>query len=224
MIFQAAMNSLNPIQRVEDQIIEAIRTHAPQTTPQEAAERVDQLFAQVDIPGYRKSDYPHQFSGGMRQRAVIAMALACQPAMIIADEPTTALDVIVQNQILKLLCRLRDDSGMGILLISHDIAVVADVCSDIGVLYAGQLVELGSKQEVFSAPAHPYTRALLRAHIALTDHPRGPAPLPGQGPDLIQPPDGCRFCQRCPAAETSCEKQSPVWKTLSPTHRVRCCR
>ena len=223
MIFQAAMNSLNPIQRVEDQIIEAIRTHAPQTSKNEATARVTELFAQVGIPDQRRKDYPHQFSGGMRQRAVIAMALACQPAMIIADEPTTALDVIVQNQILKLLRQLRDDADMSILLISHDIAVVADVCDDIGVLYAGQLVELGSKREVFGTPAHPYTQALLKAHITLEDHHGGPAALAGQSPDLIEPPDGCRFCVRCAEAGATCERQAPAWRALSPTHRVRCC-
>ena len=225
MIFQAAMNSLNPIQRVEDQIIEAIRTHAPQTSRNEAAARVAELFRQVGIPDQRRKDYPHQFSGGMRQRAVIAMALACRPALIIADEPTTALDVIVQNQILKLLRQLRDEADMSILLISHDIGVVADVCDDIGVLYAGQLVEWGSRGEVFDAPAHPYTKILLNAHVTLVDgHDGQPAVLEGHGPDLVDPPEGCRFCQRCPQAGTACEKQPPAWRILSPTHRIRCCR
>lgn len=224
MIFQAAMNSLNPIQRVEDQIIEAIRTHAPQISNNEAGDRVAELFRQVGIPEQRRKDYPHQFSGGMRQRAVIAMALACRPAMIIADEPTTALDVIVQNQILKLLCQLRDEANLGILLISHDIAVVADVCDDIGVLYAGQLVELGSKREVFDTPAHPYTQALLKAHITLADHQGQAAVLAGQGPDLIEPPEGCRFCERCSQAGITCERRPPAWRALSPTHGIRCCR
>jgi peptide/nickel transport system ATP-binding protein len=224
MVFQAAMNALNPLQRVEDQIIEAIRIHTPQTSRREAAARVAELFRQVGIADHRKRDYPHQFICGMRQRAVIAMALACRPAIIIADEPTTALDVIVQKQILQLLRRLRDESGMSVLLISHDIAVVADVCDDIGVLYAGQLVELGSRREVFDTPAHPYTRALLKAHITLANHQGRPAALAGQSPDLVQLPEGCRFCERCPQAGWSCEQQPPAWKTLSATHRVKCCR
>ena len=222
MVFQGAMNSLNPIQRVERQIIEAIRTHAPQTSLQAAAARVTELLAQVGIGNARRRDYPHQFSGGMRQRVVIAMALACHPAMIIADEPTTALDVIVQRQILKLLRRLRDDTGMSILFISHDIAVVAEVCDDIGVLYAGQMVEVGSRQEVLEAPAHPYTQALLKAYTGLADRRAQPALIAGGGPDQIRLPEGCRFKAHCPHAGISCIEQPPVWQNLSPTHRVRC--
>ena len=224
MVFQGAMNSLNPIQRVERQIIEAIRTHAPQTSLQAAAARVTELLAQVGIGNARRRDYPHQFSGGMRQRVVIAMALACRPAMIIADEPTTALDVIVQRQILKLLRRLRDDTGMSMLFISHDIAVVAEVCDDIGVLYAGQMVEVGSRQEVLEAPAHPYTQALLKAYTGLADRRVQPALMTGGSPDLIRLPEGCRFKAHCPDAGISCIEQSPVWQNLSPTHRVRCGR
>jgi peptide/nickel transport system ATP-binding protein len=224
MVFQGAMNSLNPIQRVEKQIIEAIRTHAPQTSLEAAAARVSELFSQVGIADARRRDYPHQFSGGMRQRVVIAMALACRPAMIIADEPTTALDVIVQRQILRLLRQLRDEAGMSILFISHDIAVVAEVCDDIGVLYAGQLVEMGSRQEVLDTPAHPYTQSLLNAYTGLADGRVHPGPPAGRAPDLVRPPEGCRFGGQCPDAETSCTAQPPVWQDLSPTHRVRCGR
>ena len=224
MIFQAAMNALNPIQRVEDQIMEAILTHTPDMGRDEAAARVAELFSQVGIPDQRRRDYPHQFSGGMRQRAVIAMALACRPNLIIADEPTTALDVIVQDQILKLLRRLRDDSGMSILLITHDIAVAADVCDDIAVLYAGQVVESGSRSEIFDAPAHPYTRALLSAYITLADPPDEAVALSGPSPDPIEPGQACRFNDRCCDAAIACREQPPAWKLLSPTHRVRCCR
>ena len=224
MIFQAAMNAMNPIQRVEDQIMEAILTHFPHMPRDEAQSRVAELFSQVGIPEQRRKDYPHQFSGGMRQRAVIAMALACSPGLIIADEPTTALDVIVQDQILKLLRRLRDDSGMSILLITHDIAVAAEVCDDIGVLYAGQIVELGSRHEIFDSPWHPYTRALLNDYITIADPPGEAAVLTGKSPDPIDPGKACRFNDRCRQAEKNCREQPPTWKVLSPTHRVRCCR
>jgi peptide/nickel transport system ATP-binding protein len=224
MIFQAAMNSLNPLQRVEDQILEAIWTHAPQTTTEEARSRVAELFDQVGIPARRRRDYPHQYSGGMRQRAVIAMALACRPALVIADEPTTALDVIVQDQILKVLQQLRNKEGLSILLISNDIAVVADVCDDIGVLYAGQLVELGSRREVFEAPAHPYTKALLNAHITLAGPKSRPAAPTGQRAGSAVYAKGCLFCECCSEACSACQEQMPAWKPLSDTHHVRCCQ
>lgn len=159
----------------------------------------------------------------MRQRAIIAMALACSPAIIIADEPTTALDVIVQDQILKTIARLQKEADIGILFISHDISVVADVCHQIGVMYAGQLVEMGTRHEVFGAPAHPYTRALLAAHITLRQDRKPPQALNGQSPDLSQAPDGCRFCQRCSESVTQCARQSPEPVLLSPTHWARCC-
>jgi len=183
MVFQAAMNALNPVKRVEDQVMEAVRTHLPELGTPEAARQVRQWFARVGIPDNRRRDYPHQYSGGMRQRAVIAMALSCHPALVIADEPTTALDVIVQDQILSLLGSLRRARDMSILLISHDISVVADVCDRIGVLYAGRMVESGTRREVFEAPAHPYTRTLLAAHITLADRrgtPKNRVP-PGAG-------------------------------------------
>jgi peptide/nickel transport system ATP-binding protein len=224
MIFQAAMNSLNPLQRVEDQILEAIWTHAPHTTTEDARNRVAELFNQVGIPAHRRRDFPHQYSGGMRQRAVIAMALACRPDLVIADEPTTALDVIVQDQILKVLQQMRKKEGLSILLISHDIAVVADVCDDIGVLYAGQLVEMGSRREVFEAPAHPYTKALLNAHITLAAPKSGPAVPTGKTVISAGVNTGCRFCEHCSEAGPTCPEQMPVWKSLSDTHRVRCCQ
>ena len=223
MIFQAAMNAMNPIQRVGEQICEAIHFHEPDVSKSAIRTRVDELFDLVGIPQTRQQDYPHQYSGGMRQRAVIAMALACRPQIIIADEPTTALDVIVQDQILETLKQLQQALGIGIILISHDIAVVADTCNHIGVMYAGQLVELGTRSEVFSSPAHPYTKALLAAHITLNDDHIDPTAIPGQSPDLIVMPEGCRFCDRCPCKGDSCSIQAPQWQILTPTHKIRCC-
>jgi peptide/nickel transport system ATP-binding protein len=223
MIFQAAMNAMNPIQRVGEQIAEAIRFHEPHLSGTDVQNRVDELFDLVGIPQSRHKDYPHQYSGGMRQRAIIAMALACRPEIIIADEPTTALDVIVQDQILRTLRKLQRTLGIGIVLISHDIAVVADTCNHIGVMYAGQLVELGTRSEVFSAPAHPYTQALLAAHITLDSDRRDPVPIAGKTPDMAGLLPGCRFCDRCPCKGDFCSIEPPQWQYLTPTHKIRCC-
>jgi peptide/nickel transport system ATP-binding protein len=223
MIFQSAMNAMNPIQRVGEQIAEAIRYHEPVPPGPELRNRVDELFDLVGIPKARQKDYPHQYSGGMRQRAIIAMALACSPEIIIADEPTTALDVIVQDQILQTLRKLQRTLGIGIVLISHDIAVVADTCNHIGVMYAGQLVELGTRSDVFYTPAHPYTQALLAAHITLDSNRRDPVPIPGKAPDMVELPPGCRFCDRCPCKGDSCSIDRPHWQNLTATHKIRCC-
>ncbi len=223
MIFQAAMNALNPIQRVGQQIAEAIQFHEPGISSAEAKDRVADLFSMVGIPSHRRNDYPHQYSGGMRQRAVIAMALSCSPDVIIADEPTTALDVIVQDQILETIRALQQKLGIGILFISHDISVVADVCHMIGVMYAGELVEVGTREEVFLSPAHPYTRSLLAAHITLSAAHK-PKPIPGQCPDQVSPEMGCRFCSRCDCSGETCKIEAPQWRTLSDTHKIKCCQ
>ena len=222
MIFQAAMNALNPVQRVQDQIAEAILTHYPNLEKDEALERVEALFQLVGLPKDRMRDYPHQYSGGMKQRAIIAMALSCNPKLIIADEPTTALDVIVQHQILEETKNLQKELNISIIFISHDISIVADVCNDIGIMYAGQLVEYGYKEEVFDSPTHPYTRALLSSYPTLTGEKRSLVPIPGETPTLIQPPSGCRFCERCVGAESSCKLGSPAWMEITPTHHVLC--
>ncbi len=224
MIFQAAMNALNPVQRVGDQIIEAIRLHEPTFTREGAAARAATLFSLVGIDPERLSDYPHQYSGGMKQRAIIAMALACEPEIIIADEPTTALDVVVQAQILKEIRRIQEELDVGILFISHDIAVVAEVCSHIAVMYAGQIVEKGTRSEVFETPAHPYTQALLDAYLTIEEEDAAlPLPLPGESPELVRPPAGCRFCERCDRALDVCRIEQPRWISLTPSHRVLCC-
>ncbi len=223
MIFQAAMNALNPIQRVGDQIMEAIRLHEPEVSAAQAAERIESLFTLVGIEPERSRDYPHQYSGGMKQRAIIAMALACRPEVIIADEPTTALDVIVQAQILAEIRRVQKEMDVAVLFISHDIAVVAEVCRRIAVMYAGQIVEQGTREEVFETPVHPYTRALLEAYLTIEEEDATlPEPMSGETPNLTMPPKGCRFYNRCSQADVGCRQEPTEWATLSPTHRVLC--
>jgi peptide/nickel transport system ATP-binding protein len=167
------------------------------------------LFHLVGLDPALMDRYPHEYSGGMRQRAIIAMALACQPDLIIADEPTTALDVIVQDRILRELKRIQQELGLSLLYITHDVAVVAEVAGEVGVMYAGELVELGSTQEVFGAPIHPYTAALLSSFPSIRGEKRPLAALPGEPPSLLAPPPGCRFHPRCPYASQQCREQSP---------------
>jgi len=224
MIFQAAMNALNPVHRVADQIAEAILTHTPDLSKEEALNQVEELFQLVRIPKNRLRDYPHQYSGGMKQRAIIAMALACRPQLIIADEPTTALDVIVQDQILNEAKNLQKEFNISMIFISHDISVVADVCHDIGVLYAGQLVEYGSREEVFNFPTHPYTKALLSSFLTLMEETAQLEPIQGETPNLLNLPSGCRFCDRCLEATDSCKSEAPIWVDISPTHKAFCNR
>jgi len=224
MIFQAAMNALNPVQRVGNQIAEAILVHYPSLEKEAALAQVEGLFDLVGIPRERITDYPHQYSGGMRQRAVIAMALSCRPKMIIADEPTTALDVIVQDQILEEVKALQREFHIGIIFISHDISIVADMCHQIGVMYAGQLVEFGPWRAVFETPAHPYTKALLASFPTLTGKKSDLMPIPGETPNLTRPPVGCRFHDRCPAAQAFCRTTLPQWVDMDSGHRALCCR
>ena len=209
MIFQAAMNSLDPVHRVGDQIIEALEAHDMFTTMAEARETVDRLFRLVGLDPRLTGQYPHEFSGGMRQRAVIAMALACQPDVVIADEPTTALDVIVQDRILRQIKEIQRDLNMSMIYITHDIAVVAEVTDRIGVMYAGKLVELGSTAQVFNSPIHPYTKALLSVFPSIRGGKRPLATLGGEPPNLVDPPSGCRFHPRCPYATDICQREEP---------------
>jgi len=224
MIFQAAMNALNPVQRVGNQIAEAISVHDPSLGKEETLAQVEALFELVGIPRDRLRDYPHQYSGGMKQRAVIAMALACRPKLIIADEPTTALDVIVQDQILGEIKDLQKEFNLSIIFISHDISIVADMCDDIGVMYAGQLVEFGPREEVFETPFHPYTKALLSSFPTVTGKKSDLIPIPGETPNLVNPPAGCRFCDRCSSPGSSCKMEAPVWVDTGPRHKTLCCR
>ena len=222
MIFQAAMNAMNPVQRVGDQIAEAILVHHPEVEKEAALAQVEELFDLVGIPRDRLRGYPHQYSGGMKQRAVIAMALACRPKLIIADEPTTALDVIVQDQILEEVKSLQKEFNIGVIFISHDISIVADMCQDIAVMYAGQMVECGPREAVFDSPVHPYTKALLSSFPTITGEKSDLIPIPGETPNLIRPPAGCRFGKRCPGASPTCSV-APKWVRIGPGHKALCC-
>jgi peptide/nickel transport system ATP-binding protein len=221
MVFQAAMNSLDPVYKVGQQVVEAIETHGVEATVSQARERVARLFRMVGLDPQLMERYPHEFSGGMRQRAVIAMALSCDPDIIIADEPTTALDVIVQDRILRELKDIQRELGMSVIYISHDIAVVAEVTDRIGVMYAGRLVELGDTVDVFRAPIHPYTAALMSSFPSISGEKRPLATLPGEPPNLIDPPSGCPFHPRCPHATEVCRQEYPPRVELA-THWAAC--
>jgi oligopeptide/dipeptide ABC transporter ATP-binding protein len=226
MIFQDPMTSLNPVYKVGMQIAEAIQTHED-VDRRTARNRSVQLLRQVGIPHpqERVDDYPHQFSGGMRQRAMIAMALANNPDVLIADEPTTALDVTIQAQIIELIDRLKDDFNSSVILITHDLGVVADVADDIAVMYAGRVVEHGTKRQLFYDPQHPYTWGLLGS-IPRLDREKQPrlASIAGSPPSLINLPAGCRFRPRCPHAFPKCTEQPPLENRVddTPPHLDRC--
>jgi peptide/nickel transport system ATP-binding protein len=225
MIFQDPMTSLNPVYRVGEQIVEAIVTHE-RGTKKQARQRAVELLHEVGIPNpsQRVDDYPHQFSGGMRQRAMIAMALSCNPDVLIADEPTTALDVTIQAQIIELIDRLKDDFNSAVILITHDLGVVADVADEILVMYAGRVVERGAKRAIFYDPQMPYTWGLLGS-IPRLDRPRGGklASIKGAPPSLINLPRGCKFRPRCPHAFDKClEEPELVNRVEQPGHLDRC--
>ncbi len=223
MVFQGAMNAWNPVYKVGDQIREAMDLHfRPRLSSSEVEARIGKLFELVGLNPAMINRYPHEFSGGMRQRAIIAMALSCDPKIIIADEPTTALDVIVQDQILQELKSIQADLGMSIIYISHDIAVIAEVTDKIGVMYAGKLVELGPTDEVFARPKHPYAFLLLSSTPSVTGPRRKLAPLEGEPPDLLNPPTGCRFHPRCPYATEQCTTEEPPMTEIESGHQVAC--
>ena len=223
MVFQGAMNAWNPVYRVGEQIREAMYQHFdPPLGNAETGERIDRLFRLVGLDPAVQRRYPHELSGGMRQRAVIAMALSCEPKLIIADEPTTALDVIVQAQILEELKTIQDDLGLSILYISHDMAVIAQVTDTIGVMYAGKLVEFGSTEEVFHRPRHPYSYLLLSSIPSVTGPRRRPLSLEGTPPNLLAPPSGCRFHPRCPWATDQCRTEEPPMMPIGPSQWAAC--
>ncbi len=201
MVFQAAMNSLDPVYRVGDQIIEAIEEHWKHYTPEQARRRVQGLFALVGLDATLMDRYPHEFSGGMRQRAVIAMALACDPDLIIADEPTTALDVIVQDQVLRELLRLQKQLDMSMIYISHDIAVIAEVSDRIGVMYAGRMAEMAASLDIFKRPLHPYTFALMSSFPSIQGERQELIALDGESPDLIIPAIRMSFSSPLPKCD-----------------------
>jgi peptide/nickel transport system ATP-binding protein len=223
IVFQGAMHALNPVRRVRDQIAEPIMLHQ-NVSERDAHARVEELLEHVGLPARRGGDYPHEFSGGQRQRVMIAMALACDPSLLVADEPTTALDVMVQAQVLNLLKGLQVELGLAMLFITHDLSVLAEVCDRIAVMYAGRIVEEGPSERVFEAPAHPYTKALAAAFPTIGDPAfrRAPSGLGGDPPDPQAIPSGCPFHPRCPLAFDACPHQDPPLFHAGPSHRAAC--
>lgn len=221
MVFQGAMNALNPVMTIGDQIVEAIMEHE-EVSKDEAIERASKLLEMVGIEDERFSNYPHQLSGGMKQRVVIAMALSLNPHLLIADEPVTALDVIVQAQILNIFKRLKKELGLSILFITHDISLITDLVDKIAIMYAGKIVEVGSVETIFYSPHHPYTKALIRAIPRLRSEKHGIEYIPGDPPDLHNPPKGCRFHPRCPYAVDICREEEPIKKVYGRGEYVLC--
>jgi peptide/nickel transport system ATP-binding protein len=209
MIAQSAMNSLDPVYTIREQIVEAVETHRPGTGRVEATEIVTEMFELVGLDPDRADDYPHQFSGGMRQRAMIAMALALDPSLVLADEPTTALDVIMQDQILKRISQIQDEINSSMLVITHDVSVVAETCDRVIVMYAGQIAEEGPVDQIFDRPYHPYTIGLKRAFPNIRERDQDLLSISGYPPELVDPPEGCRFAERCPMATDRCREAYP---------------
>jgi peptide/nickel transport system ATP-binding protein len=220
LIFQGAMNSLDPVQRVDAQIAEAIRLHE-RVSSKEVRARIDELLTTVGLTPSLGHRYAHQLSGGQRQRVMVALALACGPSLVIADEPTTALDVVMQAQVLQLLERLREELGLALILISHDMGVLAETCDRIAIMYAGRIVETGPVSEVFASPQHPYTKRLLES-LPVIGAERGLAsPIPGGPPDPGAMPEGCRFRPRCPYAADECLSDPPL-REVRARHAAAC--
>jgi len=209
MIFQDPMTSLNPIMKVRDHFIETIQTHKPEISEEEAEQMTANMLRAVGIEPTRMNEYPFQFSGGMRQRVMIALSLVLNPVVVIADEPTTSLDVIVQAQILDLLKSLREKFNMSLILITHDLGVVAELADRVGVMYAGHLVEIGESRDIYYSPKHPYTEALLKSIPNTNIEDKELVYIPGGPPDLADPPKGCRFEPRCPKAMPICSRKEP---------------
>ena len=222
MIFQDPMTALDPLFTVEHQIVETIRRHTSMSRPEAAARALELLqLVQIPSPERRLKAYPFELSGGMRQRVVIAVALACSPSLLLADEPTTALDVTVQARVLTLLKDLRAQLGMGVILVTHDLAVASAIADDVAVMYGGRIVEYGTAREIAHAPHHPYTRGLLAANVrpGQTDRPEA---IPGSPPNLAHLPEGCSFAPRCPIATDECWEQMPELRVRAGSHSSRC--
>jgi oligopeptide/dipeptide ABC transporter ATP-binding protein len=221
MIFQDPMTALNPIMKIGEQIAEVIKLHN-NISKNDANERAMNMLEKVGIPRDRFNEYPHQFSGGMKQRVIIAIALACSPELLLADEPTTALDVTIQAQVLGMINKLKDDFNTSMIMISHNLGVVAEVCDYIGVIYAGEIIERGSKEAIFDHPTHPYTLGLFKAVPHLYDEEDRLSPISGLPPDPSNLPIGCYFSPRCPFASEECRDQKIELREISSGHFCRC--
>ncbi|NLF11879.1 MAG: ABC transporter ATP-binding protein [Anaerolineaceae bacterium] len=222
MVFQGAMNALNPVRTIESQIVEALQVHGVASSARAAKRRAGELLELVGIAPERGSQFPHQYSGGMRQRAVMAMALACQPHVLIADEPTTALDVMIQAQILETLQRLQRELSLSVIFVTHDLGLVAEVCDDVLVMYAGTAVEAAGCDAIFNAAAHPYTQRLLQAFPDVERPGAALSSIPGNPPRLDDLPPGCRFQPRCLRRIDACASQSPPQVEVAPGQRAAC--
>jgi peptide/nickel transport system ATP-binding protein len=222
IVFQGAMNALNPVRTVGDQVAEAILKHMPGFPPDKLQSRVTELLDLVGIAADHKDHYPHQYSGGMRQRAMIAMALACDPKVVIADEPTTALDVMIQAQILELLDSLRKKLGLAIIFVTHDLGVVAEICDKVLVMYGGVTAEYAGVDIIYNEPRHPYTQEMIKAFPDITKPKKKLTSIPGYPPRLEALPPGCRFAPRCPAVFDRCKTEQPILHNLGNAHFASC--
>jgi peptide/nickel transport system ATP-binding protein len=217
------MTALNPVMRVGEQIAEGIALHE-KVSKKEAEEKAKEMLEMVGIPASRYRDYPHQFSGGMKQRVVIAMALACSPDLLLADEPTTALDVTIQAQVLDIIKGLQEKLNTAMIMITHDLGIIAEVCDDVAVIYAGEVIESGNLEEIFDHPTHPYTIGLFGSLPDINSDVERLSPIAGMPPDPSNLPQGCAFSPRCPHATEECRKSKAVLQNLGGTHYCRCIR